>query len=752
MAIERQTEIEHLEELENATTRRLRALEKQIAAYGERDAPTHMLVERDDLSNQLRQLQTQRRRLHVDQAYDTPYLGLNTFNEQNAGIFYGREALIAQLVAKVQDQPFLAVLGPSGSGKSSLVLAGLLPKLKHGEIEGSEAWRYLTVRPGARPLDALAGALAVLQGDPTATVRYSTTLSESPRALLLIAEPLLAIHRSTRLVLVVDQFEELWTLAPSEPEARKIFGEQQKLFIDLLLTAAAAPASPLLVILTMRADFLHRAAEHGALARSISERLILVSPMTPDELRSAIERPALAAGGSFEPGLVDELIDQVHGRPGGLPLLEYTLLELWKARRSDGTLTWEEFRARGGVEGALASRADSILDDERYKAPDVRKKLRAILLRLVQPGDGTADTRRRVLLGDVVPAADTTETVRGLLAPLIQARLLTVGHDDRDQATGHNGRDQTTIELSHEALIGGWPTMKRWIEDAREDLRLQLQLGEAAQEWQSSGENAEFLWSQARLDAVGAWRERADSQLTARDARFLEASRAELERRAREREEQRRKEEQLVATQRASWRLRYLRQAVGLALGAGLGYGLGLTYLIAADEAGALLTGSISKRSPGAFFALFFALFLPGAIVGFSIGLALWRWRADQVRKRAATAGVGALAGFIVYAPFVILAQGTKAVTSTSALPHLITGALLGIGLGIGVALVRQKSRRPVVTLLVSALACVLGYMIGGFTQNINILSAAIAGGIIGGLTGLGLYVVAIEEDVSNNT
>src|SRR5262249_53260990 len=153
---------------------------------------------------------------------------------------------------------------------------------------------------------------------------------------------------------------------------------------------------------TLRADFLHRAAEHPELARAVGEHDVIVSPMTADELRMAIERPAEAAGARFEPGLIAELIKQTLDRPGALPLLEYTLLELWKSKRDDGWLTWAAFDKLGGVEGAVARRADAVLA-EKY-TPAQQEQLRAMLLRLVQPGQGAADTRRRVRLDDLVPA------------------------------------------------------------------------------------------------------------------------------------------------------------------------------------------------------------------------------------------------------------------------------------------------------------------------------------------------------------
>jgi hypothetical protein len=216
--------------------------------------------------------------------------------------------------------------------------------------------------------------------------------------------------------------------------------------------------------------------------------------------------------------------------------------------------------------------------------------------------------------------------------------------------------------------------------------------------------------------------------------RFLNASRAEARRVERERQ--------------TTQLLRYLRQAGGLALGAGLGYGVALAYLVAAEKAGALLLRPM-QRDPGALVVAFFALFLPGALVGFSIGLAMWRWNANKTQKVITTTAIGAGVGLICYSPFVIFADVSRSLTLTTILPALITGALLGISLGLGSTLVHHKGWRLVAIFLACVLAGTIGHAIGGFAPRADGLSAAIAGGLIGGLTGLALYFVALEQDVS---
>jgi len=511
-------EIAHLEELARIWRRRLRLLDVQLAKVaGNPSAVAQITFERDEADQQLTKALADLRRLRPGPLADrSPYLGLLTFQETHADLFFGRDALVADLVERARRAAFLAVLGASGSGKSSVVRAGLIPLLKGGALPGSTTWRYVTLKPGGRPLDTLAAELARLQGDPTAVVRFGETLNTGERALLLLADALLDRASGQRLVLVVDQFEELWTLIPTEPEQHDTFLAQQRPFIQLLLTAIAAHDSPVLLILSMRADFLHRAADDPALARAIGEHDVIVSPMTRDELHEAIARPAELVGGNFESGLVDELIAQVVGRPGALPLLEYSLAELWKQRQPDGTMTWDVYRTLGGVEGALAARADAILAE--HYTPEQRDEVRQILLLLVQPGEGAADTRRRVPLDALVPASQRRETLQMLLEPLINERLLTTG---RDTTSG-----EETVEVSHEALIRAWPTLARWIGEARADVRFQLQLEGAAQEWETNGENAGLLWRGLRLSNAEAWCERARPRLNVRDQAFLDASRA----------------------------------------------------------------------------------------------------------------------------------------------------------------------------------------------------------------------------------
>ena len=241
----------------------------------------------------------------------TPYVGLNTYQEADADLFYGRDKLVAELVEKVGQWPFLAVLGPSGSGKSSVVRAGLIPELKDGALPDSENWLYADpFEPGDRPLHNLAVKLAGLQNENQLgrLKDLHKLFIEDDNGLRSVADLLVVRRKNCRLVLVVDQFEKLWTQMPGNEN------ERQK-FIQSLLIATKSTDSPVTVIITMRADFLDRAADDADLSRQIQEHLVIVSPLTAVELESAIADPALKVGGNFEPGLVQELVEKYKASP-----------------------------------------------------------------------------------------------------------------------------------------------------------------------------------------------------------------------------------------------------------------------------------------------------------------------------------------------------------------------------------------------------------------------------------------------------
>lgn len=437
-----------------------------------------------------------------------PYRGLRPFDEADAPFFHGREDEVARVVGLLATARFLAVLGPSGGGKSSLLRAGLLPALRAGALPGSARWTVEVLTPGAWPLAALAARLERLDpAPPDDRPPALDALRADPCALRDRARRALAGRPpDERLVWVVDQGEEVFTLCRDERERAR--------FLDTLLGAVADPDGRCVVVLALRADFYARCAAYPELARQVAARQILLGPPDRAALRRAVTRPAERAGLAFEDGLVDAILDDAAGQPGALPFLGQALLELWE-RRQGRVLTQETYRAIGGVPGAIATRAEAA-----YGAldPSGQAVARRVLLRLVEPGEGTEDTRRRATWDELVTRAADGPAAAAALRALVDARLLTM---DADTAAG-DGR----VEVAHEALILGWPRLRGWLEDERTGLRVQRRLTEAAGEWRRLGWDAGALYRGARLAEARAWRAGwdRDAALTEDERAFLVAS------------------------------------------------------------------------------------------------------------------------------------------------------------------------------------------------------------------------------------
>jgi WD40 repeat protein/energy-coupling factor transporter ATP-binding protein EcfA2 len=439
-----------------------------------------------------------------------PYRGLRVFGEQDAQFFCGRDREVQRLLEKLKSSKFVAVLGPSGSGKSSLVRAGLVPALRAGALSNDEDWRVLVLRPGAAPLTALAAQLATL-GTGQAMQATLDTLEQDPRTLHLAVELALADRPAgDRVLVVVDQLEEVFTLCRDESERRQLF--------STLLYATSAPGGRAVVIVTMRADFYVRCAAYPELAQLITAEQMLVGPMDADGLRQAIEEPARRVGLKLEERLSETILSDVAAEPGALPLLEHALLELWQRRRST-LLTFEGYQQAGAVGGALAQRADKIFDE---LSPDQQQIARRALLRLTQPGEGTEDTRRRATRRELVPV-EGDDSFDVVLGRLVDARLLTTGRDE----TGVE-----VIDVSHEALIRGWPRLRSWIDADRAGLLTHRRLTDAAREWETVDHEPAALHRGARLAAAREWATDHSDDLSQLERDFLVAS-AAAERRTR---------------------------------------------------------------------------------------------------------------------------------------------------------------------------------------------------------------------------
>ncbi|MEU9473952.1 helix-turn-helix domain-containing protein [Streptomyces avermitilis] len=381
----------------------------------------------------------------------TPYRGLARFETGDSGLFFGREQLTADLVDMLRRRRFAAVFGPSGSGKSSLLRAGLIPALQQAQEPDLRLAAIRILTPGERPAHSHAPLLT--PAIPRDGSLHGSTAAET--------------------FVIVDQFEEVFTLCHDAAERAR--------FIDLLLTARQ-PESRLRVLLAVRGDFYDRCAEHRDLADALRDANLLAGAMSPTELRDAVVKPATAAGLTVERTLTARLVKEVADVPGGLPLLSHALLETWRRRRGK-TLTMAGYEAAGCLDGAITKTAEKVYG--RF-TEDQAAAARRVLLRLVAPGDGTPDTRRPVERAELPGTGrdDTTAVVEALAG----ARLLTLDGD--------------MVEIAHEALITAWPRLREWIEEDRERLRVHRNLTEAAHTWQELGREEGALCRGSRLAAA----------------------------------------------------------------------------------------------------------------------------------------------------------------------------------------------------------------------------------------------------------
>jgi WD40 repeat protein/serine/threonine protein kinase/DNA-binding XRE family transcriptional regulator/energy-coupling factor transporter ATP-binding protein EcfA2 len=456
-------------------------------------------------------------------ALENPYKGLRSFGEADVADFFGRETLTHRLLdrlAEEEDQRtgnrapgageqvtdhgqlttsrFLAVVGPSGSGKSSVVRAGLIPALRRGGLLGSEHWFVVELLPGAHPLEEIEAALLRVAVNPPQSLLEQLGVDE--RGLIRAVKRILPKDSEVELALVIDQFEELFTLVEDEAERVHV--------LNSLVTAVTDVRCRLRVIITLRADFYDRPLRYGPFGELMRGRTEVVLPLTAAELERAIVGPAERTGLALEPGLVTAIVKDVGEQPGALPLLQYALTELFE-RRAGRTLTLDAYQASGGVLGALARRADELYD--RLDA-EQQEAARQLFLRLVTPGEGIADTRRRALRSELTALtkdqgrktedadnADPSSSVLRSSAALDKVidlysryRLLTFDHDPITRGP--------TIEVAHEALIRSWVRLREWLDTSRAMLRTQRQLTADTAEWVQRGRATDNLATGARLD------------------------------------------------------------------------------------------------------------------------------------------------------------------------------------------------------------------------------------------------------------
>ncbi|MGI0487562.1 caspase family protein [Pantanalinema rosaneae CENA516] len=527
-----------------------------------------------------------------------PYRGLEFFDEHHADYFFGREELTDQLIDKLKTGNFLAVVGASGSGKSSLVRAGLVHKLRRGQrLSGSSDWQIKLITPTEQPLKSLANAFI----NPTAAAvdraeqlrRAEIFLQEGGTGLSQLVRASLMSNPSkhSRLVLIIDQFEEVFTLCQS-PHAER----DRHRFFNCLTTALREVGDRLSIVIVLRADFFSKCSLYNGLAEQIEQFLVMVTPLTYEQIKASITKPAEKVGLVCEPNLVYNILLDVAGSPGELPLLQYTLLELWYHRQIDPSggasrLTLNAYTELGGVRGTLQKRADEVF----YSlTPEEQQVAKRIFIALTQLGEGTEDTRRRILKSELVGSRLSIDLVDRVLEKLVAAKLVVTNqvpttsrhqecldqrfanvstalrlaqmvkskspqsaqdlerslpkhHTTLNQGSNHSIArlaylpdlevfyaspgvgGQETVDIAHEALIRNWTLLRSWLDENREMLRRQRGIERAAREWDSAGQPraAEYLLRGNRLLNAADFLDTYADDLSALAQRYIAVSQEE---------------------------------------------------------------------------------------------------------------------------------------------------------------------------------------------------------------------------------
>jgi hypothetical protein len=451
-----------------------------------------------------------------------PYVGLEAFSEGNKEIFFGRTRLVNEMVNKLKTTRLLAVLGSSGSGKASLVRAGLIPALKGGALPDSANRHYFPpMAPGANPL----ANLSEVTRPPQA--RSEEWAGSEARDYL--ARPghlpdLINGHYPSGVVLVVAQFEEVFTLC-ADDDIRLAF----------VNTLAALVSAEQVVIITMRTEFENQVARLPEFQKLFEQAVVRVGPLTASELREVIEAPAKKIGLKFEEGVVDALLNDILGEPAALPLLQFTLLKLWE-RRDRNRVTWEAYRKVGGGRQALANAADELYDS---LTPEEQVTCRRILLKMVKPGEGLEVISGRVRRDALYHKAEDNDRIDRVLDKLVRARLVRVtqGATKGDASLGDGSPSEAQFEVAHEALVRNWPRLVDWLDEERVTLRQRLRLTAAAENWLRLGKDQSALRRGALLDEALKY-----DDLNPLEAEFVKASQAAQEAAEREQEAIRQRE------------------------------------------------------------------------------------------------------------------------------------------------------------------------------------------------------------------
>jgi basic membrane lipoprotein Med (substrate-binding protein (PBP1-ABC) superfamily)/DNA-binding SARP family transcriptional activator len=469
------------EELGIEPSPELRRLEEQILLHDERLVPAAGRAEVKATTN--------------------PFKGLRPFQESDAEDFFGRDRLVGEVVARLGGGcRLVALVGPSGSGKSSVARAGVVPALRKGALPGSERWLVASMLPGTHPFAELEAALL----NSTIDAPDSLDAQLADRTLGLLRAALRLLPSDGRLVLVIDQFEELFTLIDDEAERSR--------FLANLVTAVDDPQGRVLVVLTLRADSYHRPLAYGEFAAHLGPGVVNVVPLGTDELEEAAQEPAARQGVAFESALLAELLTDVIGEPGALPVFQYALTELFD-RRADDELTLDAYRSMGGVRGVLSRQADDLYHRLTLDEQEVARQL---FLRLVTIAEHEQWSRRRVPASELVTMDVDVVAMGSVIDQFGAHRFLAF---DRDYSSG-----APTVEVAHEALLSEWERLRSWIEEGRGDIARRAGLAAARAAWSPAGQDRDYLLGGKRLAEYEQWQQATTMRLTATEQRYLDAS------------------------------------------------------------------------------------------------------------------------------------------------------------------------------------------------------------------------------------
>jgi hypothetical protein len=407
-----------------------------------------------------------------------PYKGLSAYGEADAELFFGRERLVDVLIARLVADRFVAVVGNSGCGKSSLVRAGLVPAVRAGRLPTLRDARVVVMTPGAQPLQSLSTLLS--GADEEGASALATSLRQDPESFSTAASAAIAERDAGSLLLVIDQFEEVFTLCTD--------ADERATFLHVLVAAAKNPRAATRLVAVLRADLYGHCAQDPGFASLVSGSQVLVGAMNDEELAFAIERPARSVGLLVEPALTAAVTYEASNRPALLPLISHALLQTW-ALRAGSTLTATDLRQAGGVAGAIAATAESF-----YAALDIdgQLALRDLFLELVAPLDGPRAARRRISRRMLVQRLDAP-VADMLVDKAIAARLLSIDEDGE-------------VELTHEAIVGSWPRLETWLDEGRSEIMLRRRIEDDAAAWLVRDRDPAYLYRGSQLGAARALR------------------------------------------------------------------------------------------------------------------------------------------------------------------------------------------------------------------------------------------------------